>query len=128
MTDFIDPPAKFINWLRTELKRRGWTYGEAARRGGFSASMLSKVMSKSSPPGPEFCKGIARAFDLRDEEVFRHAGILDPLPPEVEEERGILLLTRALPPDTRRTAIAILRGLVDEYGPESGVDTPNYQN
>ncbi len=123
-----DRQSQFATWLQQELNRRDWKQSELCRRSGLSSATVSTVLSQQTKPGNTFCKGVACAFGIRDEEVFRHAGILDPLPPEVKEEREILLLTRALPPDTRRTAIAILRGLVDEYGPESGVDTPNYQN
>lgn len=32
-------------------------------------------------PGVEFCKGVARAFGMRDIEVMRIAGLADPEPP-----------------------------------------------
>jgi len=121
----LDRQSQFVAWIRQELDRRGWTQSELCRRSGLSSATVSTVLSQRSKPGNDFCKGVARAFGIRDEEVFRRAGILDPLPPEVEEERELVLLIRRLPPDARRTAMAILRGLADEYGIESPRHPPN---
>jgi len=121
----MNPMSRFIEWLKSELNHRAWNYSDLGRRGGIAPSTISMVVSGQSKPGPDFCKGVARAFGIRDEEVFRRVGILDPLPPEVEEEREILLLIRALPPDTRCTVIAMLHGLVDEHGRQPSDPLPN---
>lgn len=68
----------FNRWLQDELNKRGWSQGDAARKGGFSESMFSKVLNESSRPGPKFCRGIAKAFNLSYEEVQRRAGLLPP--------------------------------------------------
>lgn len=66
----------FVEWLNHELEERGWSRSEAARRGEFSSSMLDKVIGGFAQPGLDFCRGIARAFGVPLEEVFRRAGIL----------------------------------------------------
>lgn len=66
----------FNRWLQNELNDRGWSQGDAARKGGFSESMLSKVLNGYTPPGIKFCRGIAKAFDVPVEEVQRRAGLL----------------------------------------------------
>lgn len=68
----------FVSWLNTELDRRGWPRSEAARRGRVSESMWSKVISGYAKPGLDFCRGVSLAFEVPLEDVFRHAGILDP--------------------------------------------------
>jgi transcriptional regulator with XRE-family HTH domain len=67
---------RFGRWLDDQLEERGWSRSEAARRGGFSASMLNKVIAGSANPGLDLCQGIAQAFRIPLEEVFRQAGIL----------------------------------------------------
>lgn len=100
---------EFITWINTELDQRGWSRSEAARRGGFSSSTLDKVVGGFSKPGPVLCRGLARAFGLPPDEVFRLAGILPGSPtPRVRARRivyetdagdRILALWRGLNPD-----------------------------
>lgn len=66
----------FSLWLGQELERRGWSRSEAARRGEISPSSLDKVMGGFGNPGTRFCRGIARAFQISPEEVYRLAGLL----------------------------------------------------
>ena len=65
----------FSVWLNQELETRGWSRSEAARRGNVSASMFDKVINGQAKPGINFCRGVARAFNLPVIEVFRRAGI-----------------------------------------------------
>ena len=66
----------FAQWINQELDQRGWSRNEAARRGGISDSMFSKVISGYANPGIDFCRGVSRAFGMPLEDVFRLAGIL----------------------------------------------------
>ena len=83
----------FVSWINTELDRRGWSRSEAARRGGVSDSMFSKVISGYAHPGIDFCRGVSRAFSVPLEDVFRLAGILPAklIPPELRvNQRGVI--------------------------------------
>lgn len=114
----------FVTWLNVELDRRGWPRSEAARRGDISESMWSKVISGYANPGLDFCRGVARAFNMPLEDVFRMAGIL-PWPPnghpvrdsrrivyEINGDELVLELWRALSP----TDQAIVRDLMERLG------------
>jgi transcriptional regulator with XRE-family HTH domain len=84
---------RLVSWLNAELDRRGWSRSEAARRGEFSASMMDKVIGGFANPGLDFCRGIARAFKMPLEDVFRLAGILPAklIPPELRvNQRGVV--------------------------------------
>ena len=70
----------FPKWVQEELDRRGWSRSEAARRGGFSASMLDKVINRHASPGLDFCVGLSRAFGISAVEVLQRAGLLPPSP------------------------------------------------
>lgn len=82
----------FSTWLDRELQTRGWSQSEAARRGAISSQMVNAVVNGQANPGLDFCKGIARAFKLPLDDVFRLAGILPtpPAPPPQTRERRIV--------------------------------------
>lgn len=104
----------FVTWLNQEIEDRGWTYADVARQGGISKSMISRVVSGQNRPGPDFCKAVARAFRVPDEQVFRRAGLLDPLLPPVAEEQEAIRILRKLPASTRTTVMTMLRSLEEE--------------
>jgi transcriptional regulator with XRE-family HTH domain len=84
----------FAGWLRGEIDGRGWTQAELSRRSGLVPSAISNVLNRERLPGIDFCKGVSRAFGIRDVEVMRMAGIADPEPerynPIVESAAAML--------------------------------------
>lgn len=62
----------FSEWITSELERRGWSRREAARRGGFSPSILDKVINGYSNPGMKFLEGLAKAFGISLADVMAH--------------------------------------------------------
>lgn len=100
----------FTFWLEAQLRERGWSQSEAARRGGFSASMIQQVLSGTTNPGLDFCRGISRAFKLPLEDVFRFAGILPPARPylRLRERRMTYQINTE---DTERRFMELWRGL-----------------
>lgn len=96
----------FVRWVNGELNERGWSRSEAARRGGFSSSALDKVIGGFARPGTKLCQGLAKAFEVSPEEVFRRAELLPQrvrdrrrVVYEVDTDELILRLWRALAPD-----------------------------
>jgi len=102
-------------WLVDELETRGWSRSEAARRGHVSSSMFDKVINGHARPGLDFCRGIARAFCIPPEEVFRRAGLLPPEPEANRAEREYLYVYRQLPEHERRHALVVARALLEEH-------------
>ena len=104
----LDVREDFVTWLNRELDERGWSRSEAARRGEFSPSMLDKVIGGFANPGLDFCRGIARAFNMPLEDVFRRAGILPELvelPDEAKSWGGRL---QYLTEEDRRLAVELM--------------------
>jgi transcriptional regulator with XRE-family HTH domain len=121
---------EFTEWLKQESEERGWSFREIARRGGLSSGAISNVMTGNALPGWELCVGVAQAFDVAPEVVFRKAGLLPPLPPAVEEEQEMVGILRNLPASVRDTVITMLRSLAGEHplsaphpGPPEGTAT-----
>ncbi len=109
----IDSEREFGAWLTDELERRGWSRSEAARRGGVSASMFDKVINGHAQAGPDFCNGVARAFRMAPETVFRRAGILPPLPPETAELAEAHRLFAQLPREQQELFLAQIRAVIE---------------
>jgi transcriptional regulator with XRE-family HTH domain len=76
----------FGNWLEDELRLKGWSQADLARRARLPRATISRVINDSREPGSKVCRGIARAFGLPDVLVFRKAGILS-TPPEYEGDQ-----------------------------------------
>ena len=71
---------RFVEWLNAEMAARNFSQGELARRSGLSQSMISLLCLGKNKPGIETLHYLAAAFNMRREDVFRAAGLLDPLP------------------------------------------------
>lgn len=107
----------FPRWLQRELNKRGWDQAELARRGDITAAHISRIVSGLRQPGPDFCKGVARALRVPPERVFRLAGLLPPriIGAQNEEQKHELLdYFDALDPDTRHTIVTLTRALYEQ--------------
>jgi transcriptional regulator with XRE-family HTH domain len=68
----------FSEWLLSEIRERGISQSELARRSGVTRTAISDVVTGRRNPGKELANGIATALSLPPEQVFRAAGILPP--------------------------------------------------
>lgn len=68
-----------INWIEHEINTRGWSIRELARRSELAPTTISDVLGNRTRAGLQFCNGIARAFRVPPERVFREAGLLPPV-------------------------------------------------
>jgi transcriptional regulator with XRE-family HTH domain len=67
----------FSDWIRDEIKRRGWSQAILAERAGLSRSSISGMLTSGRrKPGMKFFAGIAKAFDLPLAEVVIMWGTL----------------------------------------------------
>lgn len=101
----------FSEWLGERINESGLNYSEVARRGGTSHARISQVIGGATP-GVGFCIAIARGLQIPREDVFRVAGMLPSLPPEVEEEREVIDLFRRLNAPVRRSMLETMRNLL----------------
>lgn len=66
---------KFANWLQDQLDERGWRQADLVRASGIHSGYLSKLLTQERMPGVETCQAIARAFNMRDTDVMKIAGL-----------------------------------------------------
>ena len=52
----------FFIWINKEVKKRGWTNAELARRAGISNASISNTMNGHNVVTWDFCAAIARAL------------------------------------------------------------------
>ena len=97
----------FVNWLMSETQRRGWNNSELSRRAGVVHSTISLLLNRKTNPGTDVCQGIARAFNMPPEDVYRRAGLLPNLPddPNQAQEKRLCDLYRRLPERLRERVI-----------------------
>ena len=66
----------FGDWLKEEMDRQGLGTRELARLSGLGTGTVPRVLNGTRKPGPDFCRNVARALRIPEEEVFRRAGLL----------------------------------------------------
>lgn len=55
----------FSEWIRTEIKQRGWSQATLAEQTGLSRSSISKMLTSGRrKPGMKFFAGISTAFEM----------------------------------------------------------------
>ena len=96
----------FVAWLTTQMEARGWTQADLARHAKLGRATINRVLTGDRNAGPAVCAGIARAFDMPVEEVYRIAGLLPPdvvLPFERDASiQELLHILRDMDADERR--------------------------
>lgn len=66
----------FTNWLEEELKNRGWSYSELARRASTHRTTVSAVMTGRNKITWEFCANVAHALGMSPIELFKKADLI----------------------------------------------------
>jgi transcriptional regulator with XRE-family HTH domain len=106
---------EFATWLSGELKARGWSQSELARRAGISHVTVSNLLSGLRGRGEQSCRAIAEALGVSSEMVFRLAGLL----PESSQTNDLAYRISLLPTgdqeliDSLIDAMLTKRGLVE---------------
>jgi len=96
-------------WLSDQIKERGWSMREVARRAGVSHTTIIKVVDGQVVPDVSTARGIARAFGVPAETVLRKAGILTD-GSQVSGETELLMYFRLLDEKDQRRVLSVVRG------------------
>jgi integrase len=115
----------FSDWLENEIQRRDWKPADVASKAGISRGSVSNILSGLRQPGPDVCRAIAHALQVEEEEVFRRAGLLSPIPLAVAQEREALRIFRSLPADVRAIVFKIMHSLNTDL-PVQHLESPLY--
>ena len=73
-------------WINAKVTEKGWTLRYAARRSGVSHTTLIRVANGEAHPSARVCQGLAAAFGVSNEDVFRLGGFL---PEVITDQRAI---------------------------------------
>ena len=108
-------------WLNQQTANHGWTLRQVARKAGVSHTTVIKIANNELNPKPVTCRGLAVAFGVDIEEVYRVAGIL-PARRVISEPRArydvgeddevrLVQLYRELPEDERGLVMELIERL-----------------
>lgn len=103
----------FRDWLLNELKKRGWSQSELAKRAGLAPSTISNILNANKGLGEVSLSAIAKALNVPTEIVFRAAGFLPKAHIMTEQKEEILYLFDKLSEQEKKDAIRYLRFLID---------------
>ncbi len=105
-------PNDFQNWLKGELKIRGWSQSEFAKRAGGIAQSTVSTWIKGGIPNLDGYVAIAQALEIPLQAVLVAAGKVEAVPPEVAEEAEMIRIIRGLGEDERRIVLRMMQGLL----------------
>lgn len=106
---------RFRDWLQKELNSRGWSQADLARSADLNRAVINKLLSGHTTPSPTTLEGIARAFKVPVESVYRIAGLLPNIPePESFLEELTYLIRKIRSPQRKATALLLIKALVTE--------------
>ncbi len=107
---------KLVTWINQEIKRRGWTIRETARRAGVSHTAINNVLSEQVSPTLHTYRGLSHAFQISLEAILRMAGELPSLAANQQGSDPLLdeliTLYNTLSVPDKAAAVRFLRGLV----------------
>lgn len=66
----------FSEYIQGFLEREGLNRSEFARKAGLDTGYVSNVLNDVRKPGPDFCRGAAKALGLPQTDMFRAAGLI----------------------------------------------------
>ncbi len=110
----------FVDWLKDELNKRGWSNNELGRRLGKSSSAISLVFTGQRKPTWRFCMQLAQVLDKPPVYVLRIAQLLPPVSDEqlmaesqtsTEAEQKMLEAFRGLQAQDREAIARIIYAL-----------------
>jgi transcriptional regulator with XRE-family HTH domain len=67
---------EFSEWLQSEIQQRDWSAIDLSKVAKSDASYIYRVINKERSPGNDFCRAIAQAFSIPEQEVFIRAGLM----------------------------------------------------
>jgi transcriptional regulator with XRE-family HTH domain len=74
-------------WVRSEAKKRGWSFVELSRRASVSIGSIYAITQRQRDSGFQLCAKIADAFGVPRERALRAAGLLPPVTADSEDDK-----------------------------------------
>ena len=97
---------RFSEWLRAEIKKRGWSQEELAERMGITPAQVSYVLNEQRGPGDKFCRDLAYALKMSEIAIFVQAGRMSQTTnPEELTLRELYAILSELPPEDQRAIL-----------------------
>jgi transcriptional regulator with XRE-family HTH domain len=113
--------ARLSKFLFETLKSQQLSMTALAKRAHVSKQVISKYINQPpAQPDKNVLKGIADALDIPDVEIFRIAGILDPVSDETSQRNELNFLITKLTPEDLQEVIDYARHRLEKQETKSG--------
>jgi transcriptional regulator with XRE-family HTH domain len=100
----------FIEFVESEMEKREWTRADLSRKSGISQPQITRVLNGAQSPGDVFIDGIARAFDLPVDIVYRAARELPADEKRSElEKQAVYWFEKIESEETKRKVVDIIK-------------------
>lgn len=113
---------KFADWLKFELKARGWHQIDLVRKSGLSTGQISRLLDGERCIREKSIIAIAHALKLPPLQVFIASGLI----PEIELDQWMETMTILLNHVSRHDRVAVEKSL--QTSPEIGGEMTTPQN
>ena len=99
----------FVDWIENKLLVTNMSRADLARSSGITTAQITRVLNREQGPGKVFLSGVARAFKIPIESVYRAAGLIPLASPNDEIIEEIKYIMEQLPSDERQDILEYIR-------------------
>jgi transcriptional regulator with XRE-family HTH domain len=100
---------EFKRWLQQEMDNRGWSISDLARSANVARGSIGNILRGERNPGIDVCEGIAHAFKISPEIVYRRAGLLPPALEQDEKRQELVHLYEMMSEDNKDDQLSYAR-------------------
>jgi len=97
------------DWLRKKIEEAGISQAELSRLSGISPTHITKVLNGERGLSGHSLMAISKALGTSPENIYREAGLLPPVPKNIEQQEELLYLFDQLPPDEKDELLSYLQ-------------------
>lgn len=117
----------FIDWIKFEMDARGWKQADFARASKVSTAQVARVLTRQQGAGGNtFIEGVARAFKLEIDEVYRRYKNMPQINERSEKVKRIVSKVERVRDDK---ALDAINKVLDIYIPDDdGHDNKKVRN
>ena len=113
----------FVDWLRENLSRNGWTQEEFAVRANIPYSTFNAYLSRKTKPMPDKLRGFSDATGTSMRRLMIMCGFMNEGDFRTRSlsssEEDLLHWWSEVPPDRKPLVLAMLRGTIPELAGQS---------
>ncbi len=109
MLNYVNTMMELTDFIQQELKKRGWSQADLARRSGMTTGGISMLLTQTRKPSPDTLNILAKVFNYPPEKLFIIAGLLPKESEASSQKEELLYLFDQLPEKERSDLLKYIR-------------------